>query len=267
MAVVVAGGYAIMAMVGAGCANRLLFPRPPSSYADSSDLIRLSTSNGDTIVAVHLTSPGARRTVIYSHGNGEDLGLARFMYERIHQAGFNVFAYEYPGYGLSDGRATEASTCAAIDAAYDYLTRDQGLTPDSIVLYGRSVGSGPSVDLAARKPVAGLVLEGAFVSAFRIVTRVPLLWWDKFENLKKIPHVNCPILIMHGRRDMIVGFWHGNKLAQAVTDQVQTFWVDEAGHNDLVIVAGERYIDALEKFSALIDQARHTPADITVTSP
>src|SRR5215467_15450253 len=86
-------------------------------------------------------------------------------------------------------------------AAYEYLTRELKISSDRIIIYGRSVGSGPAVHLAARMPAAGLILQSPFVSAFRVLTRIPLLPFDKFPNYKEIARVRWPVLIIHGTHD------------------------------------------------------------------
>ena len=124
--------------------------------------------------------------------------------------------------------------------------------PSRIIIYGRSVGGGPSVDLARRKPVAGLVLESTFVSAFRVVTHISLYPFDKFPNLNKIKQVNCPLLIIHGTDDEVIPFWHGQELF-AVAEQPKRFLqVEGARHNDVLWVAGEQYAEVLHEFVSLI---------------
>jgi len=71
------------------------------------------------------------------------------------------------------------------------------------------------VDLASRRPLAGLIVESGFVTAFRVMTRLPLLPFDKFRNIDKIGQVRCPVLVMHGEADEIVPLWHGQRLFQA----------------------------------------------------
>jgi pimeloyl-ACP methyl ester carboxylesterase len=87
--------------------------------------------------------------------------------------------------------------------------------PERIILYGYSVGTGPSVYLAARRPVAGLILESPFVSTFRVMTKIPLFPVDKLRNLHEIKRVHCPVLVLHGTRDTIIPFWHGQQVFAA----------------------------------------------------
>ncbi len=115
---------------------------------------------------------------------------------------------------------------------------------------GRSVGCGAAIHLAARRPVAGLVAEAPFLSAFRVLTRVRLLPWDKFNNAGDIAKVRVPVLIIHGRNDQIVPFWHGERLYQLANEPKMFLPIDGAGHNDIVLLAGTKYLNALRGFAA-----------------
>jgi fermentation-respiration switch protein FrsA (DUF1100 family) len=247
------GGYASLVPVAWFGADRLIFLPPPATYEASPDLLALETADGGRIAAVHLPHPDARYTILVSHGNAEDLGMIEPYLRVLHGLGFGVLGYDYRGYGRSDGRPSEEATYRDIDAAWDYLVERARIPPARIILLGRSVGGGPSVDLAARRPVGGLVLESAFVSTFRVLTRVPLLPFDRFRNLDKIGRVRCPVLVMHGTEDTIVPAWHGRALYEAAPGPKRALWVEGAGHNDFMLVAGARYGRALRDFAALLD--------------
>jgi len=207
------------------------------------------------ISALLLTHPAAEYTLLVSHGNAEDLGDDRDWLEGLHRAGFNVFAYDYQGYGTSQGRPTEKGAYDDETAAYDYLTTNLKIAPGRIIIFGRSVGSGPAVHLAARRPAAGLILQSPFVSAFRVLTRVPLLPFDKFPNAKEISNVHCPLLIIHGVNDSVIGLWHGKKLFELANQPKHFVAVEGADHNDLDIVAGATYPKAVQKFAASLGQS------------
>jgi fermentation-respiration switch protein FrsA (DUF1100 family) len=233
--------------------DRLIFLPPPSSYTQTSELIQLKATNGDDITVLYLPNPESQYTILYSHGNAEDIGQTRFHLQKLQETGFSVLVYDYPGYGTSSGKPTVKGTYHAINAAYNYLTQDLNIPPHEIIVYGRSVGGGPSVDLASRQPIGGLIIESSFVSIFRVVTRIPLFPFDKFSNLAKIPKVNSPILILHGNRDQVIPFWHGQRLYAKANEPKMSFWVDGADHNNVLDVAGLRYQETLKKFTELVE--------------
>ena len=235
--------YCGVIFMAATFADRLIFVPPPPSYdAETGGLLRLTTARGDTVAAVYLPAPEASLTVLFAHGNAEDLGDLLPHLERYRALGISVMAFDYPGYGLSTGRPSEDGAYAAADAAYHHLVGQLGVDSTRIVAHGRSLGGGVMVDLAARRPLGGLVIESSFVSAYRVMTRLALLPVDQFRNLKKMPDVHVPVLIVHGMADEVIAPWHGRRLADAVPrDRRQTLWVEGAGHNDLVQVAGDSY--------------------------
>ena len=240
----------------AGFADRLIFFPPLPSYGEGTEgLVRFTSALGDDIAAVHDVDPDAPLTVLFAHGNAEDVGDGATHFARYRVLGPSVLAFDYPGYGLSSGTPSEKGSYAAADAACDYLIA-QGVRPEAIVMHGRSLGGAVMVDLASRRRAAGLVIESSFVSAYRVVTRVPLLPLDQFSSLRKLRDVHVPVLIVHGDRDEVIPFWHGRRLFDVVpADQRSALWVEGAGHNDLLEVAGERYWDALATFLAKIEAA------------
>ena len=230
----------------------IIFPRHESTYSDRPDIIKIATRDGGRISALYLPNTNATFTILHSHGNYEDLGEIRPELDLLRRAGFSVFAYDYRGYGTSEGRATERTTYLDAEAAYGYLVHELHVPSDRIISHGRSVGAALALHVAAERDVAGLIMESPFVTAFRVKTVIPLAPFDKFRNIDVIRRVRCPILVMHGKADTTIPFWHGQKLFDAAPDPKQCLWVDGAGHDDLSMVAGSRYWDSIRQFAALI---------------
>lgn len=231
-----------------------IFLPQTASYQDNQDIIKLTTVDGVQISAVYLQNNSAKYSLLFSHGNAEDLGDIQFLLPQLRDIGFSIFAYDYRGYGTSQGKPSEINTYRDIDAAYNYLTQKLRIPPERIIAYGRSVGSGPSVDLAARKKLAGLILESPFITAFRVVTRIPIVPFDKFRNIDKIKNVSCPVLVMHGLADEVIPFSHGQKIFAAANEPKQFFAIEKANHNDVIEVAGHQYKQKIKQFISLVDQ-------------
>jgi fermentation-respiration switch protein FrsA (DUF1100 family) len=241
--------YLAVAIYAWFLSDQAIFLPQPSSYRDGPEILKLTSANGKVISAVYLPQPSAKFTLLVSHGNAEDLGDIRPWLEDFRRSGFNVFAYDYQGYGTSQGKPTEKTAYQDENAAYDYLTLTLKIPPDRIIVFGRSVGSGPAVHLAARRPAAGLILQSSFLSAFRVVTRVPILPFDKFPNYQEISRVHCPLLIVHGTQDEVISIAQGQKLFALANEPKQFFAVQGAGHNDLNDVGGARYLETLQTFA------------------
>lgn len=242
--------YLLLA-VGAHFVSRgMIFPRPPLNYGPGPDYLELTAPDGVKIAARHWPNPAAKYTLLYLHGNYEDLGtLAEYMPRFVEAGGYAAFAIDYRGYGLSGGRSTEISACADAQLAYDYLRTKLGVPADRIVLFGYSLGAGPAVELARHQPVAGLVMQGAFTSAYRVMTHIPVLPGDKFVNIAKVPRLKVPMMVIHGTADATVPFWHGEALYAAITAPKMKLFVDGGQHGGLADFTGPRYWEELKKFT------------------
>ena len=246
--------YAALMLFAWRLGDRLILPAPASTYRPGAleALHTIRTADGVELAAVHLPNESARYTILYSHGNGEDLGNMLPVLEMIHALGFAVFAYDYRGYGTSGGRATVAGVLLDVEAAYAHVTGPLGVAPERLILWGRSLGGGPTVHLAARHPVAAVVLEATFTTAFSVMTRRPILPFDRLRNVRLLPDIRVPMLFIHGRKDRVVPFGHGPRLYAAAGEPKLHVWVDEAGHNDLWLVAHDRIAAALRELTAAI---------------
>ncbi len=119
-----------------------------------------------------------------SHGNAVDIGqMSSFFYTLGSRLGCNILAYDYSGYGASTGRATEKNLYADIEAAWNALISKYGTSPSSIILYGQSIGTAPTVDLAARHQCAGVVVHSALMSGMRLAFNTTRSWcFDPFNK-------------------------------------------------------------------------------------
>src|SRR5215470_5914982 len=258
---IVVGLFLIALITAAFFSDRMIFQPQQQGYRDQPNILKLTSSDGANISAMYLVNPQADFTVLFSHGNAEDIGNDQALLERIRAAGFAVLAYDYQGYGTSEGKPSERHAYDDEDAAYRYLVETLHIPPSRIIAFGRSVGAGPAADLASCRPVAGLILESAFTSAFRVMTRISILPFDRFDNLRKIKTVHCPVLIVHGTQDSLINASHGRKLFSAANEPKQALWVQGAGHNDVPLVAGTHYDESLKKFARLIQQ--HQPQAVS----
>lgn len=248
--------YILVSIIVYFIADGMIFIPQPSRYRDTEEIIKVPVSGDQNISAIHFCAPDSSPTLLFMHGNAEDLGSVRSYLEELHSWGFGVFSYDYRGYGTSDGKPSVKNAYADADAAYRYLTETLNLTPDHIILYGRSVGSGSAVYLASKYPVGGLILESGFISAFRVVLPCRVFPFDRFPNRKRMHSVKCPVLVMHGRKDSIVPFEHGQILYELAREPKMSLWLDEAGHNDFALVAGNKLRETLEQFRTLVDSTR-----------
>ncbi|HEX6642614.1 MAG TPA: alpha/beta hydrolase [Thermoanaerobaculia bacterium] len=252
LGVIAGAAYVALLLVAWRFGERLMFPAPASSYrAESVDgLVTLTASDGTRFAALHLPHARARYTILYSHGNGEDLGNVLPILEALQRLGFAVFAYDYRGYGTSEGSPGVEGVTLDAEAAFAHVTDVLGVPADRLILWGRSIGGGPTVHLASKNRVAGMVLEATFTSAFCVVTRRRILPFDRFENRRLIRELSVPTLFIHGRKDGIVPFVHGARNFECAAEPKRSLWIDGAGHNDLWLVAPREIGAALLDFAS-----------------
>ncbi len=251
-AVTVTLAYGSLTLFAVSMVDKMLYHPEIASRAAPTDVIRIPVGEGQGVAAVYLPNPSARHTLWFFHGNAESLADCEPFLRELHRQGFAVFAYDYPGYGVSDGTPNERAIYEANAAALHYLRDTLRVPTARVILFGRSLGGGPATDLATREPVAGLVLQSTFMSVFRVVTTWRLLPFDQFENLRKLPRVSCPVLVMHGTADEVIAFKHGEKLFAAAREPKRALWIEGALHNDFTDVAGEHLWKALREFEATL---------------
>lgn len=214
----------------------------------------IDTKWNTKVPLVCLKVPGAKFTILYSHGNATDLGgmFSRYVYIAV-KLGVNVVGYDYTGYGVSDGNPTEKQTYKDIEAVFSWCLSTKLVTSpvDEIILYGQSVGSGPSCYLASKKPVAGLILHSAILSGIRVLTPSRVLCcFDIYPNISRIKSVQAPVFIIHGEEDEEVPVDHGKQLHSLVGEEFKypPYFVEDRGHNDIWYENEEEVLQRLMKF-------------------
>jgi fermentation-respiration switch protein FrsA (DUF1100 family) len=230
-------------------ADRMIFQPQSSFYKDDPDILKLTTPNGEKISAKYYPNPDSDFTILFSHGNAEDIGTADPFIKELQSNGFAALSYDYRGYGTSGGKATETEAYEDIDSAYRYLTQKLNIPAKNIIVHGRSLGAAVALDLASREQIGGLIVESAFTSAFRVITKIRIAPFDKFDNTKKIEKVGCPVLFIHGRMDRLIPFWHGEQLFSLAHEPKFSLWIDNAGHNNLFDSDRKEYLRAIKEFS------------------
>ncbi|XP_047973405.1 alpha/beta hydrolase domain-containing protein 17B-like [Salvia hispanica] len=228
----------------------------PFPHRENVEVMRLPTRRGSEIVAVYVRHPMATSTLLYSHGNAADLGQ---MYELFIELSIhlrvNLLGYDYSGYGQSTGKPSEHNTYADIEAAFKCLEENYGTKQEDVILYGQSVGSGPTLDLAARLPsVRAVVLHSPILSGVRVMYSVKKTYWfDIYKNIEKIPLVKCPVLIIHGTADEVVNFSHGKQLWELCKEKYEPLWIKGGTHCNLELYP--EYIKHLKKFVATVERS------------
>lgn len=191
--------------------------------------------------------------LLWFYGNGETIAAIWPVLRDFRPPWTALLVVDYPGYGASEGRATEAAFYIAADLAYAALAARPGVDPARVRVYGRSLGSAAATYVAANHPVAGLILESPFTNA-REMSRRHYAPFPRFlirlrlDNLDMITRVRCPVLILHGTEDRLVPLEMGRRVAAAVPGPVELVVIEGAGHNDTYDMGGVAYRNKLWEF-------------------
>lgn len=234
-------GVAVMMMF---LENRLVYhPSGPEVWMDPPipeiEDVRFQTAAGETIHGWWLEEPGAERTVLYLHGNAGNLshrGGTIAKLRRLLKA--SVLIIDYPGYGKSTGKPSEAGCYQAADAAYDWLFAAQHRDPNQFILFGASLGGGVAVDLASRKDCHSLVLVKTFTTlpdvGARQIRWLPVRWMmrNRFDSMTKLALCKRPVFVAHGDADTLIPIELGRALYDAAREPKVFFEMHGVGHND-----------------------------------
>src|SRR5213083_2946584 len=204
--------------------------------------------------ALHRPPPPSP-ALLWFYGNGENIASLAPILRAFQPREAALLVVDYPGYGGSEGRATEAGLYAAADAAYAALAGRAGVDARRIHVYGRSLGTAVASYTAARHPVAGLILESPFTSAAAMARHLypflPRLGLRlSLDNLGHVRLVRCPVLLLHGTADRLAPTAVGMAVAAAAASPVEVVLIHGAGHNDTYDVGGRECRDKLWGFVA-----------------
>jgi len=239
--------------------------RTPADLGLAYEDLELQTADGQRIHAWFLPAGSpARLTVLFLHGNAGNISHRFDKLALLREIGADVLIVDYRGYGRSTGRPDEAGTYRDADAAYSYLIEVRKLEARRIVLYGESLGTAVAVDLAARKPVGGLILESVFSSGVDVgqemLPFLPMRWLvrNRYDSVNKIGRVQAPVLILHSRDDEFFRWHHPQRLYDAARDPKRLVEL-RGGHNDAFLVSSAAYMQALREFSKTVEASTRSP--------
>lgn len=199
--------------------------------------------------------PAPEATVFYCHGNSGSLGSRVDIFHYLQRLKVNVFAFDYRGYGRSSNATlSEKGVYRDARSAYAHMTREIGVDPREVILFGHSLGGAVAIDAALDCPAAGLVVQSTFTDlrdmARHRFTTVPMHWITRnhFRSVAKVPRLALPKLFIHGTADTTVPFALGERLFAAAAPPKAWFSVAGAEHNDLHERGQVPYFRTLARF-------------------
>ena len=197
----------------------------------------------------------ASSTILFCHGNAENISHRLEYINSLLTSGFQVFIFDYQGYGKSRGRPSEQGIYRAGLAAYDYLVNKEGISPEKIIVFGHSLGAAVAIEVSLQRETRALIIESAFTS---IREMAGTIWLFKpisffiprhYNNLKKIEGINVPKLMIHGDNDGVVPYSMGRKLFEKAGSPKFFYTIKGTGHNDTSQINPQDYFRTIAYFA------------------
>ncbi len=214
-------------------------PEPDRRVLPHVTPVMLETADGLALLAWHQAPRRAGApTLVYFHGNAGHLGVRATKLAPYLEAGYGGLLTSWRGFSGNPGKPSERGLYDDGRAALAFLAR-AGVSPDRVILYGESLGTGVAVQLATETKPAAVVLEAPYTSVPDIAAwRVPIapvrpLVIDRYDSLAKIASVRAPLLVVHGELDSTIPARFGKRLFDAANDPKQGVFIKGAGHLDL----------------------------------
>jgi fermentation-respiration switch protein FrsA (DUF1100 family) len=214
----------------------LVYPIPPLARGDwhpaglAFEDVNFTSADGTKLHGWFVERPGAKRAVLYCHGNGENVGMNADLVAELSAAlNASVFIFDYRGYGHSEGTPNEAGCIADGLAAQKWLAERVGKRPGDIVVMGRSLGTAVAVAIAAQQGAQALVLVNAFSRMTDAAAHhfpwlpVRLVMKNRYDSLARIRDYHGPVFQSHGTADVVVPFRLGRELFDAAPTPTKKF--------------------------------------------
>jgi fermentation-respiration switch protein FrsA (DUF1100 family) len=227
----------------------------PTDLGLDSEEVTLTTADGVEITGWYVPATRQPAVVLLCHGNGGNISHRLDLIETYHRLGLGSFVFDYRGYGMSSGSPDEEGTYEDARAAWRYLTEEQGLGPEDIVVHGRSLGGPIAARLATEVSPGGLIIDSSFTSIIELGQEhypfLPVRLLSKFEypTARYVSNLAVPLLVMHSPSDEIVPYHHGQDIFDAGREP-KRFLRLAGGHNDSYLVAEREYAEGLSRFVA-----------------
>jgi len=176
--------------------------------------------------------------VLYFHGNMDNVTRYAPFAENVTKNGYEIWMMDYPGYGKSTGTISEELLYE--EALQVYKMARVNYAPDSIIIYGRSIGSGVAAQLASVRDCKRLILETPYYSVTSLFQR--WLWMYpvnqmvhyRFPNYTYFSKITAPITVFHGTDDEVIPYSNAARLEEVMKKEDEFITIDGGRHNDLI---------------------------------
>lgn len=251
--------YVAVCLIVAALQTRFIYFPTATYRTDPSDIglrferVSITTDDGIELAAWYVPHPAPLGTLLFLHGNAGNISDRLASIQLLKGMNLNVLIVDYRGYGESGGSPTERGTYRDAEAAWDYLTRTRGESPDRVVVFGRSLGGAVAIELANRHEPACLIVESSFTRLADVGRRhyplLPVGWLlrHEYDSISKVASIHCLKLFIHGRDDSLIPIDMGRRLFDAAAPP-KRFLETPGDHNESGFAYSSETTEELAKF-------------------
>ena len=252
---------ALFVVLLVGCENKIIFQpaKYPVGIWDTAGMpipiqdVWFDAEDGVKLHGWYVPHKEAVANFLFFHGNAGNLSHRLENIFLLHHLKLNIFIFDYRGYGRSDGDPDEEGLRRDSQAAYDTFLAQPGVSADSLIIFGRSLGGAFAAYTASKNPSAGLILESTFTNAVDMADKMlPFVpGWiisSELNTQDYVSQLKIPKLLMHGTHDKIIPFTLGRELYKAAAEPKEFYAIAGAGHNNTVFIGGSAYFDKIKEF-------------------
>ena len=225
----------------------------PGNIGLSFENVSFETTDRVKLTGWFIPSDSSIGVILFCHGNAGNMSHRLDSIQIFHRLDLGIFIFDYRGYGQSEGKPSEIGTYRDVEAGWNYLVEERQIKPNTIIIFGRSLGGAVAAWQANNHTPGALILESTFTSAPDIGAKyypfLPVRWLSRFEydTATYLKGVKCPVLIVHSPNDEMMPFSHGQQLFE-IAKEPKEFLKISGSHNEGFITSGSQYEEGINAF-------------------
>ena len=239
--------YALILLLVFVFSDKLMFAPPHRTYVKTTEHSSFDYGGKSQLTCIFLKAENPRGNIFYCHGNGEDLGMIYPFLNALRKFGYNVFSYDYAGYGYSDEKPSEKKLYKSAESAWQFAQEKYGFTPTNTFLMGFSLGSAVALHTSTlAENWRGVIITGGIAKGALTMLPVNIIPWKILDNVSKIKKLKAPLLLLHGTNDKIVAPRNVKLNFNSANCKKKLVMFEGFNHND--VFSSPKFWDEVEKF-------------------
>lgn len=221
--------------------NKILF-HPDNVGYDKDIVVDHATDAKHSVPYILHSQDNATKYIVFAHGNACNIYTSSHFCQQISKLNnINVIVFEYPGYSVCEGKASEQGCYKNLNTMVTHMIENLKINTKDIYLVGQSLGTGIVADYVARNewstPIMLIspytTITSVVIGSNNIFVRAFKRCIDMFETIHKVKKITCPVKIVHGKQDTLISIEHGKALYEKLNNKMEPVWVNGADHNNI----------------------------------